>query len=130
MKKRQYYKGRRISKGEKRIAQFFSQHNIEYIREKTFKDCVNFCGNHLRFDFYLEQFNLLLEYQGHHHLKPINKYRRAQIVHKKTVVHDVIKEEFALSNKINLIKIFYKDYDRIDEILIELFKEINKDLIC
>lgn len=130
MKKRQYYKGRRISKGEKRIAQFFSLHNIKYVREKTFKNCINFCGNYLRFDFYLEQFNLLIEYQGHHHIKPINKYRRAQAVHKKTIVHDAIKEVFALDNHINLIKIFYKDYDKIDEILTKLFKKINEDLIC
>lgn len=126
MKKRQYYKGRRISKGEKRLSQFFDFHNIEYVREKTFKKCVNFNGNLLRFDFYLEQFNILLEFQGNHHYGPINKYRRAKIVHEKTVEHDSIKEIFAIDNKINLITIHYKDYDKIEEILTDLFKEINE----
>jgi len=121
MKKRIYYKGRRISKGEKKIAQFLDSHGIEYVREKTFKDCVNFCGNCLRYDFYLEQFNLLIEYQGHHHEKPINKYRRAKIVHEKTVTHDVIKRNFAQTYNINLIEIDYKDYSDIDNILNQIF---------
>jgi len=130
MKKRRYYKGRRISKGEKRIAQFFDSHDIEYTREKTFKECVSLSGNCLRFDFYLEQFNLLLEYQGHHHEKPVNKYRRAKLVHEQTVTHDTIKKEFALNKQINLIEIAYHDYEKIDVILIDLFKEIENDLNC
>lgn len=129
MKKRLYYKGKRVSKGEKKIAQFFDLYNIEYIREKTFKNCKNFCGNQLRFDFYLEQFNLLIEYQGQHHEKPVNKYRRAKIVHTKTVEHDSIKEKFAEEHKINLFKIYYKDYDNIEKILTELFEEIEKSLM-
>ena len=130
MKKRRYYKGRRISKGEERIVKFFDSHNINYIREKTFKNCVSPRGNCLRFDFYLEQFNLLIEYQGHHHEKPVNKYRRAKRVHDQTVIHDDIKTKFAYINKINLIRIYYQDYDKIDEILIDLFKEIENDLNC
>jgi len=128
MKKRRYYKGKRISKGEKQIAQFFDLHNIDYVREKTFKDCVNFCGNSLRYDFYLEQFNILIEYQGQHHEKPVNKYRRAKIVHEKTVTHDEIKEDFAAKKHINLIKIYYQDYNNLDSILTKLLEEINNDL--
>lgn len=128
MKKRQYYQGKRISKGEKKIAQFFDSHNIEYIREKTFKDCVNFKNNLLRFDFYLEQFNLLIEYQGQHHEKPVNKYKRAKIVHEKTTVHDGIKEIFAAKNEINLIKIYYQDYENVEIILEQLLEEIHNDL--
>lgn len=130
MNKKRYYKGRKISKGEKKIAQFFDSHNIEYTREQTFKKCVNFNGNLLRFDFYLEQYNLLIEFQGNHHYGPINKYRRAKIVHEKTVTHDSIKESFALDNQINLIEIHHKDYEKIEEILTNLFKEINNDLNC
>lgn len=130
MKKRRYYKGRRISKGEKKIAQFFDSHNIDYTREKTFKNCLSLSGNCLRFDFYLEQFNILLEFQGQHHYGPINKYRKAKIVHETTVTHDAIKNKFTLDNKINLFEIKYKDYENIDEILINLFKEIENDLNC
>lgn len=127
MNKKRYYKGRKISKGEKRIAQFFDSNNIEYTREQTFKKCVNLSGNLLRFDFYLEQYNILIEYQGHHHEKPINKYKRAFITHKKTVEHDAIKEIFTQNNKINLIKIYYQDYEKIEEILIKLLNEIENE---
>jgi hypothetical protein len=125
MIKRQYYKGHKISKGEKQIAQFFDSYNINYTREQTFKKCVNHNNNLLRFDFYLEQFNVLIEFQGHHHYAPINKYRRAKIVYESTVIHDAIKEKFAFDNQINLIKIHYKDYEKIEEILLELLNEIE-----
>ena len=125
MKKRYYYKGRKVSKGEKAIAQYLDRHGIEYTQEKTFKDCVSFCGNSLRFDFYLEQFNVLIEYQGQHHHKPINKYKRAKIVHEKTVIHDAIKEDFAAKKQINLITIHYKEYDNLDQILDQLIIDIN-----
>jgi len=124
MKKRQFYKGRRISKGEKEIAQYFDRNNINYVREKTFIDCINSSGNFLRYDFFLEQFNLLIEYQGQHHEKPVNKYRRAKIVHLKTIDHDKIKEEFAKSHKINLFKINYSEFKKIDFILDNLLVEI------
>ena len=130
MKKRIYHKGHRISKGELKIAQFFDVLHINYIREQTFKECVSAKGNCLRFDFYLEQFNLLLEYQGHHHEKPVNKYQRAKRVHDQTVIHDDIKTKFAYINKINLIKIYYQDYKNIEIILIDLFEEIENDLNC
>ncbi|MDD4081855.1 MAG: hypothetical protein PHD05_00575 [Sphaerochaetaceae bacterium] len=117
MKRRRYYKGRRISKGEKRISEFFDLYNISYVREKSFTGCTSLKGNLLRFDFYLEQFNLLIEYQGQHHIKPINKYRRAQIVHKTTVLHDKLKEIFATGRNIKLLKIYYMDYDNIEIIL-------------
>ena len=127
---KRYYKGRRISKGELKIAQFFDELNITYTREQTFKECVSEKNNCLRFDFYLEQFNLLLEFQGQHHEKPVNKYRRAKRVHDQTVIHDDIKTKFAYINKINLIKIYYQDYKNIEIILTDLFEEIENDLNC
>ncbi len=124
MKKKLYHNGRRVSKGEKYIAQYLDKYNISYTQEQTFEDCVNFYGNHLRFDFYLEQFNLLIEYQGHHHEKPINKYKRARIAHEKTVLHDKLKREFAESHQINLITIKYHDYKNLNNILNRIFREI------
>jgi len=126
-RRRRYYKGRRISKGEKRIAEFFDSYNIPYVREKSFDGCTSLKGNLLRFDFYLEQFNLLIEYQGQHHIKPINKYNRALRVHKTTILHDKIKDIFATGRKINFIKIYYMDYNNIEMILKSIFN-INEKL--
>ncbi len=58
-----------------------------------------------------------------HHYKPINKYRRAKIVHEKTVKHDEIKREFCRSNNIELLEIHYKDKDNINEMLSKKIKE-------
>lgn len=125
---RRYYRGKKISKGEMKISQFLDSHNIEYTREQTFKECVNSNGNLLRFDFYLEKYNLLIEYQGNHHYGPVNKHKRAKRVYESTVIHDAIKDSFAYQNKINLIKIHHKDYKKVEEILIELFVNDIKDL--
>jgi hypothetical protein len=129
-RKRRYYKGKRISKGEEVIARFLDSHNLAYEREKTFRDCVNQAGNLLRFDFYLERYNVLIEYQGPHHIRPINKYKRALNVHKKTKIHDEIKKTFALKNEINLIEIFYTDFSKLENILTNLIMEFDYDTIC
>jgi len=71
----------------------------------------------LRFDFYLPDYNTLIEFQGIHHYKPINKYRKAKIVHEKTIKHDEIKRSFCNENNIRLLEINYKDKEKISDIL-------------
>ena len=61
-----------------------------------------------------------------HHYEPINKYRRAKIVHEKTVKHDQIKKEFCRSNNIELLEIHYKDKENVKDIL---NKKIRKGII-
>jgi hypothetical protein len=117
MAKRQYYKGKRISKGEKRIAEYLDFRNIKYSREYTFNDCLSERGNCLRFDFYLPNYNLCIEFQGQHHTGPVNKYRRAKIVHNITVKHDEIKRIYTKQKNIKLIEIDLKDYENIENIL-------------
>lgn len=116
-KKRYYHRGRRVSKGEKRIAQYLDKMKVEYEMEQTFKECVSDGGYPLRYDFYLKDFNMLIEFNGHHHYNPVNKYPRAKRVHEKTVVHDAIKDAFAKSHNIKLIKIHHQYYEILEEIL-------------
>ena len=64
-KKRRYYKGKKVSKGEKKIINFLNEHNITFEREKTFSDCRGRTGRQpLRFDFFLKDYNILIEYDG------------------------------------------------------------------
>lgn len=51
-----------MSKGENKIEQILQDNNIKFERQKTFNDCRNI--NLLRFDFYLPEFDLLIEYDG------------------------------------------------------------------
>lgn len=46
------------------------ENNIKFISEKRFNGCKNI--NELPFDFYLPNQNLLIEYDGIQHFKPIN----------------------------------------------------------
>jgi len=114
---RQYYNGRRVSKGEKRIIEFLEIYNIQYLAEAKFPDCNSNKGNSLRFDFFLNKYNLCIEYQGQHHYKPINKYVKSIKVHNQTVLHDNIKYKYAIKNNIKVLYIPYWEYDNIENIL-------------
>jgi hypothetical protein len=119
MKKRYYFNNKRVSKGEKQILLYLTKYNINYIKEKSFNNCLSPKGNKLRFDFYLPDYNLLIEFDGQHHYKPVNKYNRAKRVHKQTVINDQIKNQFVLDNNINLLRIPYNFIDSVDNILTE-----------
>ena len=107
------------SKGEKTIRNYLLKNNVKFEKEKTFKNCKN--ENCLPFDFYLPEHNLLIEYDGIQHFKPIDFFGG-----KKTFdllkINDNIKNKFAINNNINLLRISYKEFNNINNIL-------NKKLI-
>lgn len=120
-KKRRYYKGKRVSKGEKRIIDFLKSKNISFENEKTFPDCMGRNRRKpLRFDFFLTDLNILIEYDGEHHFKPVNKGYRAKYVHERTKINDDIKNNYIKSKGLGLLRIPYWEYDKIEEILAEV----------
>lgn len=123
MKKRKY-KRQKISKGEKRISELLDNWTIRYIREYKFSDLKSPRGKPLRFDFYLPDFDLLIEYQGHHHYRPINKYKRAKVSHEKTVIHDKIKSEYVKNKNLKLVCIPYTLYDQLDSLMIKIIRKL------
>jgi len=109
----------KISKGEDEIEKYLIKNNIEYIREKRFRYCVNPKTNKkLPFDFYLPQLNLVIEYHGEQHYKKMGDYfeKRAGGL-KGRQYRDKIKEKFCIVNNISYIQISYKQYNEIDNIL-------------
>jgi hypothetical protein len=117
------------SKGENKLISYFVKNNIEYIVQKRFKECKNKLT--LPFDFYLPQYNLLIEYQGIQHYEIItacNWYKTKQEkekVLKLSKKKDKIKRDFCKSKKIRLLAIPYTYYDKIENILNKFF-ETNK----
>lgn len=91
--------------------------NFEYIKEQRFNDCRN--SYPLPFDFYLEKFNLCIEYDGIHHFKPI-EFWGGDDAFLKTQKNDNIKNQFCKENNINLLRIRY-DEDHVS-VLKEYFK--------
>ncbi len=117
-KKKYYYNGKRCSKGEYRIAKILEYNYIPFIQEKTFDSCRSPKNNLLRFDFFLPDHNILIEFQGQHHYKPVNKYAKAKRVHNQTVIHDNLKKEFVKNNNFKLISIHYKHIDNLEDYII------------
>lgn len=126
-KKRYFYNGKRCSKGEKKIAELLNQYNINFKKEHFFADLKSEKGNPLRFDFFLPDHNILIEYQGEHHYKPINKYKRAQKTHNLTKYHDNLKQNYVNDiDGLHLLSIPYTFYNHLDELFIKLIKKLNK----
>lgn len=110
------------SKGEKRISNFFDINNIFYIPQYTFEDCVG-KKRLLPFDFYLPEYNILIEYDGTiHFLDKFNSPKEFEEMKKR----DTIKTKYCKDNNIPVLRIPYWDFNNIETILQEyLFKENN-----
>jgi len=94
------------SKGEKKIKQLLKNMNLKFKIEKRFDKCKD--KKPLPFDFYLEDFNLCIEYDGIQHFI-VNDRFGGEIGFYETKRRDEIKTNFCIENDIKLIRISYKD---------------------
>ena len=104
----------KLSKGEILIKQFLDDNKIEYVREKTFNDCIY--EKKMRFDFFIPKQNTCIEYDGEQHYKSLKCFGGDEFF-KKTKKRDKIKNKYCIENNIELIRIPYFDYDNILKIL-------------
>lgn len=103
------------STGEEKILKILIDKKVKFETQKRFKDCRD--KKPLPFDFYLPDYNCCIEYDGLGHYKIAESgWRTAENV-KKTQDHDNIKTQYCKDNNINLIRISYKDYNNIEQIL-------------
>ena len=111
------------SKGERSVRDFLIKNNMEFEAQKTFDNLTGVGNYPLSYDFYIPQFNLLIEYQGEYHYMPVyyknktkeycdNKFAKQQ-------EHDRRKREYAESHNITSLEIPYWDYDNVESILAE-----------
>ena len=105
------------SKGESRIKGFLDLNGIDYIGQKTFPLLVGTGGGLLSYDFYIPSRNLLIEYQGAFHDGSIKTGYQTKEKLSKQQEHDKRKHDFALKQDINLLEIWYWDFDNIEQIL-------------
>lgn len=127
---RQYSCGCSISsKGQKKIADILRENNIEFTQEKRFSTCVFGDGGQAqaRFDFYLPQYNCLIEYDGQQHFIEGKGYFDNPKKFQKTKEHDQIKNNWCKQNHIFLIRIPYTHYDKI--ILEDLLPNTSRFLL-
>lgn len=79
---------------EQLIIEILIKNEIAFEREVSFTKCINPKTKYLfRFDFYLVQYNLVIEYDGAHHEDEV------------FVSSDGIKNSFCKTNKIRLLRL-------------------------
>jgi hypothetical protein len=105
------------SKGETKIDEYLIQNNIYRIPQKEFDGLVGLRNGNLSYDFYLPQYNLLIEYQGEQHDKYIKGLHQTQKGFEKQKEHDRRKREYAKLYNVKLLEIWYWDFDNVEEIL-------------
>ena len=119
--------GCKSSKGERRVENYFLKHNIKYIPQYTFDDCRYSLP--LRFDFFLPDYNVCVEYDGLQHTKPVSfgssKEGKKIINFEKIQARDKVKNDYCTSHNIDLIRIFYTDFDNVEIILDKYFSQKN-----
>lgn len=116
----------RESKGEIKVREVLNSFKIRYISQKIFDDCKY--KNNLKFDFYLPDFNLCIEYDGPQHSEVIEAWGGLKKL-KETKIKDDIKNNYCIINKINLLRINYKDYLNIEDIISNKLKVNKKKVI-
>jgi hypothetical protein len=100
------------SKGERRIKRYLESKNIDFISQKTFSDCKGICKL-LPFDFFLPDYNTVIEYDGILHYEPVFGNERLSQIQNS----DSVKTNYCKENNIRLIRIPYTDYNNIYSIL-------------
>ena len=86
------------------IANILSEHQINYIPQARFSECRNIYP--LPFDFYLYDYNTIIEYDGEQHFRPIDFFGGEEGF-SKIVFNDNIKNSYCEKQKINLIRLSY-----------------------
>lgn len=108
------------SKGNAAIAKFLDNHNINYIAEYCNDNCRNKSGNLLKFDFYVPECNIIIEFDGDQHYKPCDFFGGEKYFI-KLHENDCIKDEYCKQNNINLYRIKYHKLKYIDKVLSNIF---------
>lgn len=99
------------SSGELIIEEYLKTNKYNYVTQKRFDDCRD--NKPLPFDFYLPNYNIIIEFDGQYHYFPI--YNENDL--KKTQYHDKIKNKYCEDKGIKLIRIPYWEGSNVKKIL-------------
>lgn len=107
----------KMSYNEKYIYNFLEKNNVIFEYQKKFEDCRNI--NMLPFDFFIPSKNLLIEYDGEFHFKPIKGKKALE----KVKINDSIKDNYSRNNNLKLLRIPYYVNEHIDFILENIMQD-------
>lgn len=100
------------SMGEQYVRKYLETHNILFSSQKWFPDCRDI--NPLPFDFWLNDKNTAIEFDGSQHFRETNFFTSS---FEETKKHDAIKDEYCKDKGIKLIRIPFWQINKIPDIL-------------
>ena len=95
------------------IRKFLEKNDINFVPQKRFDDCRD--KKPLPFDFYLPEYNLIIEFDGYHHYYP----SRGEKHFEDTQKHDKMKNVYCDEHNIDLLRIPYWESKNVEKILTE-----------
>lgn len=110
-----------ISRGEEKIKNLLLNNNINFETQKTFKTCqFPDTKNLAKFDFYLPDYNLLIEYDGEQHFHHRKNGWNTEEKFQQIKFRDNFKNQWCKNNNIPLVRIPYTYYQdlKIEDLLI------------
>ena len=103
------------SKGENVIEKWLIENKLLYVKQKKFPGCKY--KNLLQFDFYLEDYNMCIEFDGAQHTSGWWKASTPQDKLEDIKRKDEIKNNFCISNHIRLLRIPFTNIKDVPTIL-------------
>lgn len=118
----------RSSKGELAVRKVLKRNNYIFKQQQRFDECK--LTYPLPFDFYLPQYNLLIEYDGLQHFEPYSfgsdKSEETKLKNFENIqIRDAIKNKFCEDNNIRLLRIPYWDFKNVETILTNYITSIR-----
>lgn len=108
------------SRYEEIISNLLKSYNINFIQE------FKLPGINYRWDFFIPDINLIIEYHGEQHYRSRGYLWGTEDRVKKTKENDAIKKGILISKKIPFEVIAYKDNHKVDLILFNILKKYIK----
>lgn len=103
------------SKGEIRVEKCLTNLHINFEPQQKYEGLFGLGGGLLSYDFYLPDYNLLIEYQGEYHDGTASNQTEKEFEIQKE--HDRRKRNYAKTHNIELLEIWYWDFKNIEQIL-------------
>lgn len=108
------------------IDNYLTKEKIEHQNEFT----VYISNRKYRFDFYLPNYNLFIEYDGQQHFMPARYYgnnlEKNIELFQQTQMSDKIKNQYCKENNINLLRIPYFMSKNIEDIISNHLQRLNE----
>lgn len=100
------------SRGEQFVEELLKHYDIKYQRQKSFISCKYKLP--LRFDFYLPEYNLIIEYDGEQHYKKAELFSRKQQIDpvrnlEAIKTRDSVKNKYCDENDIVICRVKYNE---------------------